>query len=358
LRGRSIAAVLVLVCGVGVGCGGDGAGDYVPLRTLADQRGLRVGTFLFSAAGPDGPKQQAFQAALHELDLYTLPVFFRLVQPARGSFDFTLPDAVADAAPATTMLFVPGFSNDLIPDWLAQGGFSGAELRVILVEYITRVVEHFHTKYPGRVVGFEIVLEPLSWQNGRGFWHKIGLEAGLDQDEYIRLAFRTARAAAPDAKLYIDDFGVEDAGAKADDYYELVSDLLSQGVPLDGVGFEGHFMVETGGSFPQAPSAAALTANLERMAALGLETMITSVDVAIRDDDVNAATLAQQAAAYRHLLHACLAATRCRAFSTWGLGDSDSWIPDYFAGWGSPLLFDASYARKAAYDAVHAELAD
>jgi endo-1,4-beta-xylanase len=334
--------------------------DDRPLRELAGQRDRHVGTFLFSAAGPDGPDQQAFQSALHELDMYILPVFFRLVQPTRGEYDFALPDAVADAAPANTVLYIPGLiSNDLVPEWLS-GNVSGDELRAILVDFVTTVVEHYRTKYPGRIVALEIVLEPLSWPGPpgpTGIWQRIGLEANLDRFEYVRLAYRTARAIAPDVKLYIDDFGVEGTDDRAARYYDLVSSLLADGVPLDGVGFEGHFMLGDGGSFPAAPPTETIATNLDRFGALGLDTMITSVDVSLRDRDASAVAMNQQAAMYRQLAHACLAAASCKAFATWGLGDADSWIPQAFPGWGSPLMFDAHYARKPSYDAVWTELA-
>ena len=98
------------------------------------------------------------------------------------------------------------------------------------------------------------------------------------------------------------------------------------------------------GAFPTAPSADALAGNLVRMSALGVETMLTSVDVSIRDDDVSAAMLNQQAKAYRRVLHACLVAI------------PGSWT--FSPGWGSPPVFDAHYVRKPAYTAIRAELTE
>src|SRR5262245_56934294 len=64
------------------------------LGSLAEARGLWVGNFLFN---PD--PDPAFQRAIGEFDMYTLPVFFNFVEPVQGAFNFALPDAVADAAP-------------------------------------------------------------------------------------------------------------------------------------------------------------------------------------------------------------------------------------------------------------------
>ncbi|HUS32516.1 MAG TPA: hypothetical protein VMZ53_28640, partial [Kofleriaceae bacterium] len=96
----------------------DIAPDGRPLREVAAPHDRRIGTFLWFATTPDA----AFQRALAELDMYIVPVFFRQVQPERGTWDFTLADGVADAAPPGTVLYVPGLiTNDLIPDWLASG---------------------------------------------------------------------------------------------------------------------------------------------------------------------------------------------------------------------------------------------
>jgi endo-1,4-beta-xylanase len=250
---------------------------------------------------------------------------------------------------------------DLIPPWLLDGGFSGAQKRDILVEYVDTVVRHFETKYPGRVRDYEVALEPLSWPGPpgpSGLWQAIGLEAGLDKDEYLRVAFATARTAAPIAKLYLDDFGVEGAGEKADRYYALVSSLRAAGAPVDGVGLEGHFMIGDGGSFPPAPPTAEISANLARLVTLGVETMITSVDISLHELPPSAPLLDQQAAAYAQVARACTQTHGCRAFSTWGVGDADSWIPQAFAGWGAPLLFDDAYRSKPAYVAVKRALGE
>jgi endo-1,4-beta-xylanase len=335
-----------------------------PLAALASARGLHVGTFFFSAAGPPGGMNTAFVNTLGQFDLWTVPVFFNFVEPQPHEFDFTLADAVVDAAPSGTELYASGLiynsdRPDLIPSWLLSGGFTGAQKHDILVEYVDTVVRHFEHKYPGRVRDYEVVLEPLSWPGPpgpTGFWQGIGLEAGLDKDEYARLAFATARAAAPAATLYIDDFGVEGAGNKADRYYALVTALRAAGAAIGGVGMEGHFAIGEGGPFPAAPPADEIAANLSRLAALGTETMITSVDVSL-PDGASSALGTQQADAYTQVLSGCLQASGCRAFSTWGVGDADSWIPMSYPGWGSPLLFDNRYAPKPAYAAVRHALA-
>ena len=49
--------------------------------------------------------------------------------------------------------------------------------------------------------------------------------------DYIAIALRAARAADPNAKLYLNDYNTDGAGAKADAMYNLVRTLKAQGVP-------------------------------------------------------------------------------------------------------------------------------
>ena len=111
------------------------------------------------------------------------------------------------------------------------------------------------------------------------------------------------------------------------------------GVPIDGVGLQGHF------AFP-TPSAAQLTANLARFAAAGLDIRYTEIDVRLVDGTDN---LAVQGTAYGTIIDACLAQPRCKALSTWGFTDKYSWIPGTFSGFGRALPFDQLFGPKPAY---------
>jgi len=311
------------------------------LASLARGHGMRIGAFVWTPAS--NPDRRLLRRAVSEFDVWTLPAFFRVVHPEADVFDFSAPDETADAAPRDTVLRVHDLIYcDLIPDWLAAADPTGTELSQILVEHVTTVVEHFESAYPGRVIAYDVVNEPLSWTGDGCLWHRIGLE--------------TARAAAPDATLYLNDFWIEGISERSDRMQALVFDLLHEGVPIDGVGLESHFTVGSAELFGPLPPPAEIAANMERYDALGIEVSITEADFAIPDDLVSADTLAEQAGRFGDLARVCLEASNCRAFLTWGVGDQDSWIPDSFPGWGTALLFDLEYEPKPAYEAVRLEL--
>jgi endo-1,4-beta-xylanase len=84
---------------------------------------------------------------------------------------------------------------------------------------------------------------------------------------------------------------------------------------------------------------------------------VTEMDVGIPVDKTGAPAnppdLKTQADIYRQVARACVQHRGCTAFLTWGVTDKYTWITGYSKGKkGAPLLFDANYARKPAYQTV------
>ena len=109
--------------------------------------------------------------------------------------------------------------------------------------------------------------------------------------------------------------------------------MLAQGVPIDGIGNQGHLDTQYG--FPTQ-----LQDDLQRYADLGLKVAITEADVRTFVDgpDTQVPTQALEFPAhtqyYDGMLKACLAVRSCISFTVWGFGDADSWVPGFFTGEG------------------------
>jgi endo-1,4-beta-xylanase len=177
--------------------------------------------------------------------------------------------------------------------------------------------------------------------NAEGPWPKIDLQPGRAPGDYVRDAFRWAREADPTAQLFYNDYGAEPLNNKSDGIYRFLKQLKSEGVPIDGIGFQTHI------SYDQDLPEASLRANFKRFSDLGLVIHITEMDVALPDDKKNDAdALQMQARQYEKFLRVCLETRGCQAFLTWGLTDKYSWID------ARGLLLDKNYAPKPAYDAV------
>ena len=259
------------------------------------------------------------------------------VRPTRDRFEFEQADAIVDFAKQNGMR-VRGHTlvwHQQNPGWLRDGRFSRAETIDLLRDHIRRVVG----RYKGRVSAWDVVNEPLADDGSlrRSLWYRrIGAE-------YVGLAFRFAREADPDARLYVNEIGAESAGRKSDALLRMIVELRKRGVRVDGVGFESHHSLD---GVP--PS---FRANMQRFARLGLELAITEADVRIRLP-ASRDELDVQGDIYADMLRDCLAVSACRSFTAWGFTDAYSWIASNQPGYGAATLLDAELEPKPAYRAL------
>ena len=201
-------------------------------------------------------------------------------------------------------------------------------------EFIDRVL----ARYADEVALWDVVNESLEADGTLrdSIWHQA---MGAD---YIDIAFRQARASAPEATLLYNEYDIGWAGPKADGLFRLLDALKGAGTPIDGVGFQMH--VDAG--FERFDE---LAENMRRVAALDLDVYVTELDVSMREGDTDA----DQARVFEGVLSTCLAEPRCKALQAWGFTDRYSWRRDR-----TPLIFDRDYAPKAAYRALQRRLGE
>jgi endo-1,4-beta-xylanase len=317
-----------------------------PLRTLAPTRGVRIGAAV--AAEPLRHDARYRDVLVREFDIVTPEnaMKWETIHPGRHRFDFSEADRIVAAARRSRMQ-VRGHTlvwHVQNPPWLADALPSRRRAVALLRAHIRRVARHFRHD----VVQWDVVNEPLAPSDGTlrdsPWLRAIG-------PDYIELAFRFAHRAAPRARLYLNEFGLEVAGPKLEGMLALVADLKSRGVPIDGVGFQSHVLC----LFGCRDVFAELQTGLARMAALDVDVAITELDVALVEPVTDDA-LAEQADTYAAAVDACLAVPRCRTLVLWGFTDRHSWISDLLPGLGAALPFDADYRPKPAYWALHERL--
>ncbi len=124
--------------------------------------------------------------------------------------------------------------------------------------------------------------------------------------------------------LFYDDYNAEAAGglqkAKSDRVYELVKQLVTDGVPIHGVGLQMHlFAVE----YPKPED---IAANVRRLAALGLKVAITEMDVRIKELPLPMPQrLEMQRQIYHDVIAACVREEGFMGVTFWGFTDAHSW---------------------------------
>lgn len=323
------------------------AADTTPLRTYAAARGLFIGSAVdrgFRYAGSDGVQFRSVLAHQFDMLVPENDMKFDHLQPQQGTYVFVHADSLVAFAAANGMQ-VRGHTlvwHRQLPSWLTSGTWTPTQAESLLAAHVSTVVGH----YRGQVREWDVVNEALA-DDGTlrpGFWAD---HIGAD---YIAQAFRAAHQADSTAILFYNDYGIEWPGAKADSAYALLARLRAQGVPVGGVGSQGHFQYAGG-----TPSADVLAANMARFAALGLQVHITELDVRVPVPST-ADELQTQAQNYQSVVAACLRTAACNTIVTWGFTDRESWIPSTFSGWGDALLLDATYHPKPAFFAVRSTL--
>lgn len=262
------------------------------------------------------------------------------IHPEAGVWDFAPADRIVNFARRHGMA-IKGHTlvwHSQLPEYV--DALDPAALHAAIEQHVRTLVG----RYRGRVRAWDVVNEPIALTGG-GLRRTVFLDAL--GPEYIADAFRWAHDADPDALLFLNEFSAEGLGAKSDGLYRLAAQLLADGVPLHGVGFQTHLGYIFG---PPPPT---MRANLERFAALGLLVNLSEVDYQIwpLPGDLPA-RLEVQRQGYVDVVSACLAVPACEAITFWGVGDRYSWIDYTFGVDDHPLLFDDDFLKKPAYHGV------
>lgn len=200
-----------------------------------------------------------------------------------------------------------------------------------------------------KIAGEEIAVDDNSDFYRDTLWKRILGE------EYIEKAFYFAHEADPNALLFINDYNacIEQ---KCEKIYSLVKGLLKKGVPVHGIGLQGHYNINF-------PSVEAIKKGIDRLASLGLKIQITEMDISMfgyedRRKDLTMPSeemLKRQSEAYAGIFELFRSYSDViTGVTLWGVADDYTWL-DSFPVDGRkdwPLLFDERKRKKDAYYSV------
>ncbi|MEV3937019.1 endo-1,4-beta-xylanase [Glycomyces sp. NPDC049804] len=332
-RALIAGAVTLATAALGIGLSTQFAGaQATTLRAAADAIGKDIGVAVDVNKLQSNTQYRNTIAAEFNSVTAENAMKWDATEPQDGNYTFSQADTLVNFAEDNGQS-VHGHTfvwHAQTPSWVQ--GLNATAMRSAMVDHINTVAN----RYEGRVDSWDVVNEVVSDNNGAmrdSFWLRTMGEG------YITTAFQTARAADPNADLYINDYSIEGDNAKSDTIYRLAQGLKSQNI-LDGVGFQSHLILG------QVPST--MEANLQRFVDLGLKVRITELDIRL-NTPADANELAQQAEDYRRVTEICAELADCSGITVWGLRDNDSWVPGTFPGTGAALLFNDDFSKKPAY---------
>jgi endo-1,4-beta-xylanase len=279
--------------------------------------------------------------------------------PSEYTYNFAGPDALVKWA-AENNIKVWGHTlvwHAQTGRWFFQGTNGQPATRELAMERLRKHIMTVAGHYKGKVIGWDVVNESIA-DGGSGetenlrdsSWYRT---VGPD---VLTLAFKWAREADPNAELYYNDYNIEQGAVenrgKHASSLKLLKRLIAEGAPIQGVGIQGHWHLDT--------KLADVEKAIENYAALGLRVSITELDVtaigrntgAFQTDagtnTVTAEAFQKQAEVYRKLFEIFTRHEKSIDRVTfWGISDRRSWRSRQ-----KPLLFDTEMKPKPALQAI------
>jgi len=242
------------------------------------------------------------------------------------------------------------------PGWMFVDAKGAPVSKEVLLSRLRSHIQTVVSRYRGTVYAWDVVNEAISDKKEEYLrpspWLKIIGE------EYIAKAFEYAHEADPDALLFYNDYN-EISPVKREKIYRLVKSLKDAGVPIHGLGMQGHWAVNE-------PSALQLDSTISRFAQLGVILQVTELDISVypKEHEARERKPADAQDAFTPEKEAQLTAVYKMVFEIfrkyhhsissvtfWNISDRHSWL-DEFPVRGRkdyPLLFDQQLKPKKAY---------
>lgn len=192
------------------------------------------------------------------------------IQAKEGEFNFELADKFVEFGEKNNM-HIHGHTliwHSQAPRWF----FTDQQGNLVSKEVLTeRMKTHIFTvvgRYKGRIDSWDVVNEAIeddgSYRNSK-FYQILG-------EDFIKLAFKFAHQADPDAELYYNDYSMA-IPSKRNGVVKMVKKLKDEGIPIHGIGMQGHIGLNH-------PDIKEFDKSLEAYSQLG-KVMITELELSV-----------------------------------------------------------------------------
>lgn len=278
------------------------------------------------------------------------------IHPSENTYFWTDADKIVDFAVANGMK-VRGHTlcwHQQTSAWMFLDASGGTVTKDVLLQRLKDHIKTVVSRYKGKVYAWDVVNEAIDDDNSKIYressWYNICGE------EYIAKAFQWAHEADPDALLFYNDYNTESA-SKRDKIFNMLKKLLDAGIPVHGIGLQGHWSIYW-------PLETDILSSISKFSSLGIKVQITELDVSVYSSSANFSVRTPGDDAFTSEMEQKqinFYKTIFRDFRTnknvingvtfWNISDRHSWLDNFPVAnrKNYPLLFDKDLKPKKAY---------
>ena len=283
------------------------------------------------------------------------------IQPREGEFNWTEADKVANFC-RENGIKLRGHClcwHSQFTDWM----FTDKKGKPVTKEvFYERLRQHIHAvvnRYKDIVYAWDVVNEAMAdgdahrtpWDKEEPSPYRQSQLFKLCGDEFIAKAFQFAHEADPNALLFYNDYNATSPG-KRDRIYNMVKKMKEAGVPIDGIGMQGHYNI-------YGPSFADIDSAITKYSTIVKHIHVTELDIRCNNEMGGQLRFSRgenvvispyirtlQENQYTGLFRILRKHKDVIDNVTfWNLSDRDSWL----GAANSPLPFDKDYKPKSVY---------
>ena len=254
-----------------------------------------------------------------------------------------------------------------IPAWVTRTALKDNARQILThhIQILTHQIQVVAGHYRGKLHSWDVVNEAIYPSDGRPDGLRRTLWLDLIGPDYLEMAFRTAAAADPRAKLIYHDYGLELDSPEEEKKREMVLELLkllelpkrlkARGVPIHAVGVQSH--PDATGSQPGQ----GLREFIREARKMDLEVYLTEMDrnthAVVGGPEAQDRAVAQ---VFGDCMRLVLAEPNVPITLTWGITSAHTRLDDPHADqrrrpdgtWQRPLPFDDQVMPTAAFEAL------
>lgn len=340
----------------GLACGSEFRLDGAPedsapsLKELGQRKGI-----LFGTAATNGMLFQdtvAREAILRNCSLLTSvgEMKWDALRPSASQFNFTGSDALVQFAEKNRIAI---HGHTLVWYQALPGWFNSEVSKQNASKHLTQHIRTVVQRYRGKIRVWDVVNEVIDGRSSRADRLRDSPWLRFIGPDYIEQAFRTARAADPDAVLAWNEDDLESdteySRNKRRAVLNLLKNLRQKNVPVEALGLQAHLKPEFN------KNSRDYLDFLRVLKDLGVKLLISELDVidtSIPDQGRDEAV----ASLYYNFVFTTCRVLKPVSIQVWELSDSKNWMDTFMTSWRRadgrphrPAVLDDAYKPKPAY---------